>query len=79
MIRAVGMGMSAPTVTIMENNGYLYLNWTNIGAPTYHVYSSSSADGVFAPLLITSDTTANLGRTDSLQIRGFYRVISASE
>jgi len=68
-----------PTVVAQEEDGYVRLNWTNTGAPSYRVLCSTTLDGPYSLLLSTGDTTATVARIDTAATGCFYQVVSASE
>lgn len=77
MIRVSGYGFIPPNDVVISPVGNdIHLDWTNVGSPYYHIYSSLVADGPFT-LVGTSTTNAfiDVGVTD---LRKFYRVYTST-
>ncbi|HEY3296630.1 MAG TPA: M36 family metallopeptidase [bacterium] len=78
MIRVSGYGLIPPgDVVILPVGNDLHLDWTNVGAPFYHIYSALYEDGPFTTLVGTTTTNSfiDAGAADA---RKFYRVLTST-
>jgi hypothetical protein len=78
MIRVSGFGLVPPNDVVISSVGNdIRLDWSNVGAPYYHVYSALTVDGPYETLVgSTGGTTlTDVGVAD---LRKFYRVYAST-
>lgn len=80
LIRARGYSLvSPPEVVITRVGDDLVLYWSNVGAPSYNVYSSTTAGGTFTFLQNTIGTSLVVGQVGTAADSRFYEVRASSE
>ncbi|HEY3296071.1 MAG TPA: M14 family zinc carboxypeptidase [bacterium] len=74
MIRAGGFSLTPPTIVVSTVGSDAHLNWTNLHAPYYRVYSALTSDGPFTTL-VGSTTDTSFVQTGGANLdRKFYTV-----
>lgn len=80
LIRARGYSLvSPPEVVITRVGDDIVLYWSNVGAPSYNVYSSTTAGGTFTFLQNTAGTSLVVGQVGTAAESRFYEVRASSE
>jgi hypothetical protein len=77
LIRVQGYSLGIPQVVIYQTEADVRLNWSNLGAPVYHVYSATAWEGPYSLLQSTADTFLTVTTVDTAAVRQFYQVKSA--
>jgi hypothetical protein len=78
MIRVSGFGLIPPSDVVISSVGSdIHLDWSSVGAPYYHIYSSLIAEGPFTTLVgsIIANTFIDVGAAD---LKKFYRVYTST-
>jgi hypothetical protein len=70
-------GLIPPQVVIQSTSGALRLNWTNVGAPYYRVYSATSPAGPYTSFVGSTADTTYLDTSTALD-RKFYAVTAST-
>ncbi|MDD5088292.1 MAG: S8 family serine peptidase, partial [bacterium] len=80
LIRARGYSLVTPPEVVIQRVGNdLVLTWSDVGAPSYNVYSSTAVGGTFTFLQNTTGTSLVVGQVGTAADSRFYHVRASSE
>ncbi len=77
LIRAQFYSAVPPAVVVNRVGDAIVLNWANVYAPNYHVFSATVPGGPFTFIHSTPDTFLTVSTADTSGLKLFYQVTSA--